>query len=217
MLDAVEAILRWTGAVAGLGTLAIALLAMARSFRRSRGRTEGRAGAILRLPFLILATIAFLVAGAWLWMPIPLRPGDPVRWTLDVLGGLLLAGGCLLYLWGLRALGAMFAPSSGFGVALFAGHQLITAGPYAFVRHPMYLGVMLAAWGSLLLYRTWAVLAFSIIMFGLAVRARREERVLSDEFGEAWRAYAARVPAWFPRLKIRSQSPNDRGPAGRMT
>ena len=199
MLDAVEAILRWTGAVTGLGTLAIALLAMAWSFRRSRGRTEGRAGSLLRLPFLLLATIAFLAAGAWLWIPIPLRLGDPARWALAVLGELLLLGGCFLYLWGLRALGAMFSPSSGFGVALFAGHQLITAGPYAFVRHPMYLGVLLAAWGSLLLYRTWAVLGFSIVMFGLAVRARREEQVLSDEFGEAWRAYAARVPAWLPR------------------
>jgi len=201
MLDALEGILRWTGAAAGLGTLAIALLAMAWSFRRSRGRTEGRAGALLRLPYLVAATIAFLAAGAWLWIPIPLRLGDPARWALAVLGELLLVGGCLLYLWGLRVLGAMFAPSSGFGVALFAGHQLITAGPYALVRHPMYLGVMLAAWGSLLLYRTWAVLGFSVIMLGLAVRARREERVLSDEFGEAWRAYSARVPAWLPQRK----------------
>jgi protein-S-isoprenylcysteine O-methyltransferase Ste14 len=211
-----EAVMRWIGAAVGLGTLTTALVAMALSFRRSRGRTEGRAGSILRLPFLIAATIAFLAAGAWLWMPIPVRLGDPARWALAVLGELLLVGGCLLYLWGLRALGAMFSPSSGFGVALFAGHQLITAGPYAFVRHPMYLGVMLAAWGSLLLYRTWAVLGFSIVMFGLAIRARREERVLGDEFGQAWRAYAARVPAWFPRRKTGSQPPSDRDPDGRM-
>lgn len=195
-----EGVMQWVGAAVGLGTLASALVAMALSFRRSRRRTEGRAGLLLRLPLLVAATMAFFTAGAWLWIPIPLRPGDPARWTLAVLGELLIVGGCLLYLWGLRTLGAMFSPSSGFGVVLFAGHRLITAGPYAFVRHPMYLGVMIAAWGSLLLYRTWAVLAFSIIMFGLAVRARREEWVLSDEFGEAWREYAARVPAWIPRV-----------------
>jgi protein-S-isoprenylcysteine O-methyltransferase Ste14 len=123
---------------------------------------------------------------------------------LAVLGERLLVRGCLLYLRGLRSLGAMFSPLSGFGVALFTGDQLITAGPYALVRHPMYLGVMLAAWGSLLLYRTRAVLGFSLLMFGLAARARREERVLSEAFGEAWRAYAARVPPWFPRLRIGS-------------
>ena len=204
MVEAGEGILKWIGAAAGLGTLAIALAAMARSFRRTRGRTEGRAGVILRLPLLMAASIAFLAAGAWLWKPIPLRPSDPVRWTLAVLGELLIVGGCFLYLWGLRALGPMFSPSSGFGVALFAGHRLITAGPYALVRHPMYLGVMLAAWGSLLLFRTWAVLGFAIMMFGLVFRARREERVLADEFGDAWRAYAARVPAWLPRRKTGS-------------
>jgi protein-S-isoprenylcysteine O-methyltransferase Ste14 len=63
---------------------------------------------------------------------------------------------------------------------------------------------MLAAWGSLLLFRTWAVLGFAIMMFGLVFRARREERVLADEFGDAWRAYAARVPAWLPRRKTGS-------------
>ncbi len=199
-----EAVLRWIGAAAGLGTLIIALLAMALSFRRSRGRTEGRAGLLLRLPILVAASIVFIAAGAWLWVPIPLRLGELLRWVLAVQGELLLGGGCLIYLWGLRALGAMFGPASGLGVALFVGHRLITAGPYAIVRHPMYLGVMLAASGSLLLYRTWAVLGFAILMLGLAFRARREERLLSDEFGEAWRAYAARVPAWVPRLKTGS-------------
>ena len=50
--------------------------------------------------------------------------------VLAVQGELLLGGGCLIYLWGLRALGAMFGPASGLGVALFVGHRLITAGPY---------------------------------------------------------------------------------------
>ena len=38
------------------------------------------------------------------------------------LGWLVLAGACTLYLWGLRTLSSMFAPSSGFGVRLHAGH-----------------------------------------------------------------------------------------------
>ena len=203
VLQTIEAALRWLGAVTGLGTLSLALLAMARSLRRPRGRVEGGARGILRLPVLAPATIAFLAAGVWLWRPLPVRLSEWAQLVAAVLGGLLLVGGCALYLWGLRALGVMFGPSSGFGVALHAGHRLIDAGPYAHVRHPMYLAVMLAAWGSLMLYRTWATLAFAIMMLGLIVRARREERVLSDEFGEAWREYAARVPRWFPLLRRR--------------
>jgi protein-S-isoprenylcysteine O-methyltransferase Ste14 len=164
---------------------------------------EGGARAILRLPVLAPATIAFLAAGIWLWRPIPVQLSEWAQPVAAVLGGLLLVGGCALYLCGLRALGVMFGPSSGFGVALHAGHRLIDAGPYALVRHPMYLAVMLAAWGSLMLYRTWATLAFAIMMLGVIVRAQREERVLSDEFGEAWREYAARVPCWFPLLRRR--------------
>jgi protein-S-isoprenylcysteine O-methyltransferase Ste14 len=62
---------------------------------------------------------------------------------------------------------------------------------------------MLAAWGSLLLYQTWASLGFAVMMLGLVVRARREERVLEDEFGNQWREFAARVPAWLPRVHPR--------------
>ncbi len=94
----------------------------------------------------------------------------------------------------------MFGPSTGFGVRLQAGHRLITSGPYALVRHPMYLAVITAGIGGLLLYRTWAMLAFAVAMFGLSARAHREEEALAAEFGAAWEAYCRRVPAWLPRI-----------------
>jgi protein-S-isoprenylcysteine O-methyltransferase Ste14 len=197
----VERCLAWVGGAAGLGTLGIALAAMATSLRRPTGRTEPGARFALRPMFLVFATVAFLAGGILLWRPLPIGLGDSHRVLLSACGCLLTTAACGLYLWGLRSLGMMFGPSSGFGVRLHAGHQLVVHGPYAYLRHPMYLAVMSAAVGSLLLYRTWATLAFAIIMFGLIIRARREERVLSDEFGEAWREYAARVPGWIPRLR----------------
>ncbi len=69
----------------------------------------------------------------------------------------------------------------------------------------MYLGVVSTAIGSLLLYRTWTSLGFVIIVFGLAVRARREESVLAQEFGTEWEAYASHVPPWLPRLGGRKE------------
>lgn len=200
-LQWVESGLRWLGALASLGTLVLALLAIVRSVRRPAGREEPGARLALRLPILLAATLAFFAVGAWLWRSMPWRPEAAWRALLMLLGILLLFGGCLLYLWGLRTLGRMFAPSSGFGVRLHLGHQLVVDGPYAIVRHPMYLAVVMAAWGSLLLYRTWATLGLAVIMLGLVVRARREERVLEDEFGERWREYAARVPAWIPHRR----------------
>jgi hypothetical protein len=74
----------------------------------------------------------------------------------------------------------------------------------------MYLGVMLASWGGLLLYWTWASLGFSILMFGLIARARHEDRVLNDEFGEAWRDCTARVPGWVPAPAAASDHLTDR-------
>jgi protein-S-isoprenylcysteine O-methyltransferase Ste14 len=200
VLETIEQWLHGLGAIAGLATLAAALVAMFRSLRRPAGREERGARFALRGPVLLVVTVLFLGAGALLWRPLPFDAPPWLRVILLVAGGTLFYGGLALYLWGLRTLGRMFGPSSGFGIRLQSSHRLVTTGPYAYIRHPMYLAVIGVGIGSLLLYRTWAALFFAVTMLGLVVRARREERVLADEFGLAWKVYAARVPAWFPRL-----------------
>ncbi len=202
LLDTIEQWLQSLGAVAGLATLAIALVAMYKSLRQPAGREERGARFALRIPILLLATILFFGVGTLLWRPLPLAVPSWPRAILLLVGGLLFFGGLVLYLWGLRSLGQMFAPSSGFGVRLHVAHRLVTVGPYAHIRHPMYLAVVGAGIGSFFLYRTWAALCFAVMMFGLGVRAHREEKVLAEEFGLEWKDYAARVPAWFPRLWI---------------
>jgi len=202
-LDSAERWIRILSAIAGLASLAYAIIAMFKSLLRPTGREEGGARFALRAPVLLVATLLFVVAGALTWRPLPVEPSPWLRVALLAVGAPILLGGLALYLWGMLGLGQMFGPSSGFGVRLHAEHRLISTGPYAYVRHPMYLGVIAAAIGSLLLYRTWAALAFAIIMFGTMVRARREERVLAQEFGPQWEAYASQVPAWLPRLRRR--------------
>ena len=76
---------------------------------------------------------------------------------------------------------------------------LATKGPYRLVRHPMYLGIILASIGGLFMYRTWTMV-FTLVFFGLVVRAWREEQALAAEFGEVWEAYCRQVPGWIPRL-----------------
>jgi Cu+-exporting ATPase len=95
----------------------------------------------------------------------------------------------------------MYKVSSGFGVQLNVRHRLVTHGPFALVRHPMYLGLQVAAVGGLLLYRTWTFVFVTANFLALAIRAKREEQALAIEFGDQWNAYARRVPAWIPRFR----------------
>jgi len=205
-MDTFERWLRALGGLASIGTLTLALLGILESIRRPSGRVEPGARLALRAPVLLGATILFLSVGALLWRPLPLRV--PPQWGAGVplFGALVFFPSLGLYLWGLKSLGEMFGPSSGLGVRLHAHHHLVTAGPYALVRHPMYLGVIGAGIGALFLYRTWATLAFAFTMLGLVFRARREEKVLHEEFGPEWEAYASHVPAWLPRFGARRAS-----------
>lgn len=204
-LQQIEFFLRALTAVAGLFTLTIAVVAMCLSLRQSAGREEPGARIVLRGPVLILATSLFFTVGALLWLPLPLRLGSTSQAIAVFAGATVLLGGLTLYLWGLFSLRRMFAVSSGFGVRLHANHALVTSGPYAHVRHPMYLAVIVSAFGSLLLYQTWATLLFAVAMVGLVIRAAREETVLATEFGPEWEAYASRVPKWLPRFRRRRQ------------
>ncbi len=200
-MNALELWLGRCGGVAGIATLAFAIWHMLASVSRPAGRQTGPGARFLCVPLLILATLLFAAAMAWLWRPLPLALPAVVRWACLALGALIYFPSLGVYLWGLRTLGTMFGPSTGFGVRLQAGHRLITAGPYALVRHPMYLAVITAGIGALLLYRTWAMLLFAAAMFGLTVRAHREEETLAAEFGTAWEAYCRRVPAWLPHMR----------------
>jgi protein-S-isoprenylcysteine O-methyltransferase Ste14 len=73
------------------------------------------------------------------------------------------------------------------------GHRVISSGPYALVRHPMYAGMLLIFAGMPLLLGSWYGLAGTAIMAAmLAMRAVLEERMLADEL-PGYRDYAARV------------------------
>jgi hypothetical protein len=124
-----------------------------------------------------------------------------------VLGSLFYFPGLWFVLWGRLALGKNYFVSTGMGAQLFNDQQLVTSGPYALVRHPMYLGLMCASFGSLLLYHTWTSLLFAVFAPFIILRARREEKVMAEEFGNGWHEYCNRVPAFLPRgSKIQSKT-----------
>jgi protein-S-isoprenylcysteine O-methyltransferase Ste14 len=64
----------------------------------------------------------------------------------------------------------------------------------------MYLGVLAAALGGLLIYQTWTALFVIATFLSLLLRARHEEQALAAEFGEQWKEYCRLVPGWMPRF-----------------
>jgi len=200
-LESLELWLDRLGGAAALATLILALNGFRRSQRRAQGRAVGVGARYLRFSIFIFFAVVYFAIGWLLWKPLPLHLPVGVRIAADIAGALLFFSALALYWWGYRSLGAMFTASTSFGVRLMADHCLVSSGPYRFVRHPMYLAVILLGFGGLLLYRTWAMLVFALTMFGLILRARREEQVLAAEFGEQWQNYARQVPGWFPRLR----------------
>ena len=82
-----------------------------------------------------------------------------------------------------------------------ARKELAAAGPYAYVRHPQYVGFILVMVGFLFQWPTILTLAMFPVLVWMYVRlARSEEREVTAEFGETYRRYADRVPAFVPRL-----------------
>ncbi len=87
-------------------------------------------------------------------------------------------------------------------VTLKAGHALIRSGPYALTRHPIYTGLLLAVTGTALARDSIAAVAgLTLLVFGFVVKLQGEERLLTEHFGDAYRAYQAEVPQLIPGLR----------------
>lgn len=87
---------------------------------------------------------------------------------------------------------------------------LATTGPYKWVRHPQYDGLLLVMIGFLLQWPTLPTLVmFPVLVFFYMRLARAEEREVAVQFGQTWAEYRARTPGFVPR---RPQPPTDSGP-----
>ncbi|MBE0680584.1 MAG: isoprenylcysteine carboxylmethyltransferase family protein [Anaerolineales bacterium] len=201
-LASIEIIIRWLGGLTAFSTLVILFYGIWRGSQQKAGRVTGGADRFLRSSlFYFLASIFFFGLAYVAWIPLPWKISPQARVWMLTFGSLLYFPGMAFLLWARLTLGKYYFVSTAVGAQLFADHQLVTTGPYAIMRHPMYVGLTFAAWGALLIYFTWTTVYFAAFAPMLAVRAFREEQVLAAEFGEQWQDYCRQVPAFIPRLR----------------
>jgi protein-S-isoprenylcysteine O-methyltransferase Ste14 len=86
-------------------------------------------------------------------------------------------------------------------VTLKDDHELIRGGPYTHVRHPIYTGILLAILGSAIATGEWrGLFALALITAAFLCKITVEERVLTEQFGDAYRRFQAEVPALIPGI-----------------
>jgi len=160
-----------------------------------------------------LITMVVVICAYELLFPRWLRDGVLGMRFVPQAAGIAYAGiaitfvGTAISIWARYCLGEFWSAR----VALKEGHQLIRTGPYAFVRHPIYTGMLVATIGTALVVGEWrAVLAILLLVAAHSRKALREERMLTSEFGDEYRVYRQGTGFLFPRFGTR----NGMGSAG---
>ena len=164
--------------------------------------TKAREKSLDRLITVVVVVIAYelLFARRLRIGPLALRFVPPEPW-IAYLGIALSSVGTSLSIWARYRLGQYWSAR----VTLKEGHQLIRSGPYAFVRHPVYTGMLVACFGTALVGGEWrGILAVVLLLASHARKAMREERMLTQEFGDQYTAYRQSSGFLLPRLGGRS-------------
>ena len=116
--------------------------------------------------------------------------------TLDVVGAVMVLYGTWIRSSATRTLKKFFT----YQVSIKKDHKLITSGPYEKIRHPSYLGTMMALFGlSILLHMsTYGYLVEGLAMSALPLRIKNEEMVLQQQFGDDYKKWKANTNYLIP-------------------
>jgi len=155
---------------------------------------EGRAMFAVRvvLFFLLIAwLVLYAINPPWMGVLSAPFPGW-LRWAGFAVG----LAGLALWMWTQAALGKEWSPQ----LQLRGEHHLVTTGPYARVRHPLYTAMLGWGVGVALVTANWVFVVLAVVVIvGMMARVPREEQMMIEEFGEEYRAYMKRTGRFFPR------------------
>jgi protein-S-isoprenylcysteine O-methyltransferase Ste14 len=156
-------------------------------------RLEPAASRILRALTMLIAIALLLTTRIPLpWLYLQLWPAG--FWAFW-LGAALTVAGLLFAVWAREHLGRNWSRS----VTLKQDHELITSGPYAVVRHPIYTGILTGFLGSVIAEgQVRSLIALLLVSLALLAKLRLEEQWMRSHFGDSYGAYAQRVAALVP-------------------
>lgn len=158
----------------------------------ARPRSTARAGPVLLVHALAFAAM-YGGIGSAVNSPTPVRRLFSLAWPF---GATVIVLGASLFAWSLAVFDSWRVLAK-----IDRGHRLCTRGPYRYVRNPIYVACDLLALGTFLWIPTWFTLAAVALMhLGSDLRARTEEKLLEEAFGEEYRSYRRRTGRFFPRL-----------------
>jgi protein-S-isoprenylcysteine O-methyltransferase Ste14 len=168
------------------GSIGLWFLSGLRCLRRAPPgeQRDDRGTAVLVIVFMVGA----IAAGYSLAVGLRGAAMPDAGWLTLVLGLVLLWTGVAIGEWAAAVLGRFYRPV----VAIQENHQVVSAGPYRVVRHPLYAGVLVTMVGIGLAFGNWPSLAVCIVL-PLVAYLRRiavEERMLEAALGDAYRRYA---------------------------
>ena len=171
-------------------------VSLIRALMKRKAETGVRRESKSRLGIILQSVSFFFVGFGGAHIGLPLFSPAALAGAFAVL---LLMGSCLyLFVASSTALGKNWS----FEARMREDHQLVRTGPYARVRHPIYLGMLLFLLGLAVAMGHWLqlIVGLPVFLIGTAIRTRAEDRLLEEQFGDEFRAYAAHTPAVVPGL-----------------
>jgi protein-S-isoprenylcysteine O-methyltransferase Ste14 len=163
-------------------------------------RTQERADFGSRLLYGIPVVVAFFllfnenVHFGWLGSRI-----IPRNIWVEGLAVSLTGAGIIFAIWARFYIGENWSSA----VSIKVGHQLIRTGPYSWVRHPIYSGLLLATLGTALARREpRGLFAVVLLSLGFWTKSRMEERFMSKTFGAQYQEYSRSTGALIPRMRL---------------
>ncbi len=129
---------------------------------------------------------------------LPLRVSTPILSALRTTGVILFLLGTILAIWARESLGIHWAHAADFQI--LPGQDLVTDGPYRYVRHPLYTAFLLVFLGTELIVGSVLVLLILPLSWLMVWQSRKEEEILRAAFRDAYRDYEQSTGMFFPRF-----------------
>jgi protein-S-isoprenylcysteine O-methyltransferase Ste14 len=163
--------------------------------KRTQQRVDFGSRLLYGIPVIVAFYLLFADNVHFGWLESRIIPQN--IWV-DGLAVLLTGAGIAFAIWARFYIGENWSSA----VSIKVGHELIRTGPYAWVRHPIYSGLLLAVLGTAFARRERrGLFALILLWLGFWIKSRMEEGFMRKTFGEEYKEYSRSTGALVPRIR----------------